>query len=361
MIYIDLDETIARTWHLHLYRRTKEGREYTAKNIDRLHTPAIHPALLEIAKKSTILTNAPQDYATALATKLGLNVPIIAAANKPLVTLSANSLVIGDEAKDVLTAHQNKLPSIGTAWGYSTKEQLEQAGATRTITKPEELPDLIIEFEKGNLRYQPIQPKFDFLPASEWRAPAPEITWKTLGTYYPVGDDKFDDFSGNILDYKKIKDHTPEEITKGKTLQFYSKGRIHSFVTCKDIVNKFLNKLKNEMPKSTAIPAPNSLPEYCYKIDTNRIMTYNLNEKRKTPRIIHREYPKQESHQGSRDIELHYATMSIENATIDTDITIFDDITTSGTQIEAIARLLRWKGHKGKVYALTIGKTRDAF
>ncbi len=361
MIYIDLDETIARTWRFQMYRKTKDGREHLAKNISKYQTPIIHPALIDIAKKSTILTNSPQDYAAALTRKLGLDVPIIAAANKPFTTLPENSIVIGDEAKDVWTAHLNKLPSIGTAWGYSTKEQLEQAGATRVITKPDELPDLIIEFEKGNLKYQPIQAKHDFLPFTEWRTPAPEITWKALGTYYPPGEKEFDDFSGDILDYKRIKNYTLEEIKNGKKLEFYSKGSTYSFVSCRDIINKFVKKLEKKMPASTATAAPNSLPEYCYKTDTNRIIVYHLNNKTSTPRIIHREYPKPESHKGSRDIELHYKTMTIENFSIDGDITIFDDITTSGTQIEAAARLLRWKGHKGKIYALTLGQTRDTF
>ncbi len=362
MIYLDLDETIARTWHLLPYRRTKEGREYLARNINLMETPAIHPALTEIARRSTILTNSSLEYAQALTRKLGLNVPIIAAAKKPFTTLPEGSLVIGDEAKDVLTAHQNKLPSIGTAWGYSTKEQLEQAGATRTITRPEELPDLIIEFEKGNLKYMPIQPKYNFLPASEWSAPAPDIIWKALGTYIPVMDENFDYFSGDLLDYKNAKDHTFEEIKNGQRIEFYTKGRIMSRQTFLQLFQNYISKLNTAInPESTAIPAPNSLPEYCYKTDTNALVTQNLRAQKPKTRTVHRIYPKPESHQGHREKQLHYTTMGIENATVDTDITIFDDITTSGTQIEAIARLFRWKGHRGRVYALTLGKTRDAF
>lgn len=362
MIYLDLDETIARTWHLQPYRKTKEGREYIARNINGLNTPLIHPVLAEIAKRCTILTNAPLEYAQALTRKLGIEAPIIAAANKPFTKLQPEALVIGDEARDVLTAHHNKLPSIGTAWGYSTKEQLEQAQATAVITKPEELPDLMIEFEKGKLKHQPKQTKYDFLPASEWNTPAPDIDWKSIGTYYPVGDENFDDFSGDLLDFKTAKNQTFEEIKSGNVAQFYTKGRIIGWNIYLQLFQKYIRQVNDKInPESAIIPVPNSLPEYCYKTDVNFLLVRNVNAKRPETRIIHREYPKPESHTGSRDKELHYATMSIENTVINGDITIFDDITTSGAQIEAVARLFRWKGHKGKIYALTLGKTRDTF
>ena len=51
-------------------------------------------------------------------------------------------LMIGDRLHDVNAANEIGLDSVGVLWGYGDREELEKAGATYIIEKPEELTDI---------------------------------------------------------------------------------------------------------------------------------------------------------------------------------------------------------------------------
>lgn len=58
--------------------------------------------------------------------------------------LNPNSTVmIGDRKHDILGASKNKVRSIGVCWGFGTKEELQEAGATAIIQKPNDLLGLL--------------------------------------------------------------------------------------------------------------------------------------------------------------------------------------------------------------------------
>ena len=50
--------------------------------------------------------------------------------------------MIGDRLHDVNAANEIGLDSVGVLWGYGDREELEKAGATYIIEKPEELTDI---------------------------------------------------------------------------------------------------------------------------------------------------------------------------------------------------------------------------
>lgn len=368
MIYLDLDDTLFRTRHLQDYRKTQEGRTFLSQNAHKFQTPLIHSALEEVLAEYeqtiTILTDSPEEYARAILAKFGYDFPIIGSAGKPFVQpLQRNSLIIGDHAKDALTGHQQKLPTISVTWGYSTAEQLNQAQPSAICTNPCDLMELIAEWEQNEIGYADYTNNTPQLPISEWTSAQPEIKTITLGDYVPVRNGK-DQHSKNILRYKDSKQYTREQINKGKTDDFYWNGQLRTGGRYLDTIIGFINQLKtrtSKLEESTILASPNSLPEYAYKLDVNQITTENTargTKHKSLERTLKRVKPKQES---NRRLSAHYQTLGMTPAEINTpNVIIFDDVITSGAQIEALARLLRWQGYNGKIYALALGKTQQA-
>lgn len=54
---------------------------------------------------------------------------------------------IGDSDVDMTTAKNAQMRSIGCAWGYREAQILEEAGATRIATEPEQISQFLDEFE----------------------------------------------------------------------------------------------------------------------------------------------------------------------------------------------------------------------
>jgi len=367
MIYIDLDDTLIRTRQLLPYRRTAQGRNFVANNPHAVNTQMIGD-LREILRacEATVLTNSPRAYAHALLQKHNFpDMPIIGAADKPFCEVAEGSLIIGDDAKDVLAAHANRSASIGTAWGYSSAEQLQQAEPNVVIARPEDLEDLIIQYQNGLLTHQERQApgEYAFMPEHHWQDAAPEIVRHALGTYIPPGEG-MDPHSYDVLDHKRSKDHTIEEINNGAVSQFYHNRQVMGWKEFRNTLAPLYRRVNNHIrdwPESTLIAAPNSLPEYCYRLDINRRATMNMDSQHcPEVRIIHRVHPKTPAHAGNRGIQEHFRTIGVKDFAINTPrVVIFDDISTSGSQIEAIARILRWQGYEGEIYSVTLAQTRS--
>jgi phosphoglycolate phosphatase len=59
-------------------------------------------------------------------------------------------VMVGDRRHDVMGARSNGMRSIGVLWGYGTREELEQAGASTIIGHPEQLADTVqAQFKDG--------------------------------------------------------------------------------------------------------------------------------------------------------------------------------------------------------------------
>ena len=54
-----------------------------------------------------------------------------------------SSVVIGDRSQDVNGARDNGIDSIGVTWGYGSRAELEEAGATFIVSSPDDLKRLI--------------------------------------------------------------------------------------------------------------------------------------------------------------------------------------------------------------------------
>lgn len=59
------------------------------------------------------------------------------------------AVMIGDRKHDIIGAYENGIDSIGVLWGYGSRSELEEAGATMIVETPAELGRLILE---GNTR-----------------------------------------------------------------------------------------------------------------------------------------------------------------------------------------------------------------
>ena len=51
--------------------------------------------------------------------------------------------MIGDRSHDCLGANENKIASIGVTYGFGSKEELEDAGATEIVTSPTQLLEIL--------------------------------------------------------------------------------------------------------------------------------------------------------------------------------------------------------------------------
>ena len=58
------------------------------------------------------------------------------------------STMIGDRKFDVLGASANGLPTIGVAWGYGSRAELEQAGAAAIVAEPADVVGALATFAR---------------------------------------------------------------------------------------------------------------------------------------------------------------------------------------------------------------------
>ena len=56
---------------------------------------------------------------------------------------ASDCIMVGDRKHDILGARANGMDSIGVLFGYGSREELEEAGATYIAGSPEELPGII--------------------------------------------------------------------------------------------------------------------------------------------------------------------------------------------------------------------------
>ena len=121
------------------------------------------PALLRSLKKNgakiAICTAKPQDFAERIAKKFGF-APYLDALIGPdwsnthaskawIVKKAINQLggvpvMIGDRCYDVDGGRENGIDTIGVCYGYGTREELEQAGATHIAETVAELSDILL-------------------------------------------------------------------------------------------------------------------------------------------------------------------------------------------------------------------------
>ncbi|MBI1973068.1 HAD family hydrolase [Candidatus Woesearchaeota archaeon] len=391
-LVFDLDQTLVNTTAARVFMKTGEGRMYAAQNIDKIATMLFSPFLLIFLKayhqrgKVSIVTDSPADYAMAVLKKhkFPADLPIFAVAQKPFGTglrkaIAVSNIplertvVVGDSAKDILDAHECKVASIGVTWGKtSAEEQLQKAEPQRIIHTPENLEAVVLEFEREKMLYTPreLPKKLTFVPVSECNTPSPQLKHATLGTYTPVSrGEGLNEISRMILQFKRMKDLSLEEINDGVRDDYFYGGQLRSgavYLSIFDELKKMCKELLNKIEvdgATTIIPSPNSLPRFCYRTPINDLFIHNLilNEKQFTRcSDIGRAFPKKEDSIYGRSSEIdHLRTMGVYEPSFSgvDNVIIFDDVLTLGRQTTAIARIVRYLGYKGKFHVITLGKT----
>ncbi len=113
-------------------------------------------ALHDKGIKLAVATNKPDEFAKPLIEEIfgGIfdyvqgSVPELAPKPDPAMALAImeklgispeDALFVGDTNVDIRTGKSAGIETVGCLWGYRTREELEEAGASRIIAKPEEL------------------------------------------------------------------------------------------------------------------------------------------------------------------------------------------------------------------------------
>jgi hypothetical protein len=333
-------------------------------------SPGIHNLLQELKNDAVIVTNSPEDYALAMMKKHNLpNVSVFGSASKPCshLRLDKNSIFIGDEPLDALFAHEQKIPSIIITEGsFFPEAQINKAQPNAIAKNSSELENILSQ----NLSYVPFKIENHVILN---RLNSTDIPVHHIRDYYRWGSPKFD-LSGSriILAYKKVKEHSWEEIQKNQTDAYYYNGRIKSGAVLLPSVNllynQIIDKIKSlDLKGSTrVIGLPNSLPEYAYLTDLNYRIAYLLNDK-SPGRNIYRLKPVPEAHTtGIRGGNKNIGTLGIlvnsadpaYNLDLSVDnIILLDDVITTGTAMRCTASLLRDIGYQKNIVGLAIAKT----
>lgn len=391
-IIIDLEQILINTKGLWAYRTNSYGRRHIINNLEELDTVEYKEsdALKKVVKKYhnrsqiTIITNQPEKESRLILRKHGYPqyIHMISNARKPLsdsfkTLLEQNSLRadeilhIGQTPSDVLGAHGVKIPTIVATWGSDFElDQLRKAEFHSRMTEPKDIEEAIILFEKGEIRYNPRRKiKYSFYrPMGELNENG---CIKGLGEYTPYHNgSRMNELSKQILRFKSIKGITKKELEEGKTDDFFYNGSIVTGRTYKNVLDRFIYKIKDSIDKipgiSLVLAAPNSYPEFCYKTDVNQLLVKKVTagtDLESNSRIVFRVYPKGESHNGylRSDNEQHSTIGTLIKKEIPhvDNIIVFDDVVTSGSQVKTVWEILKQDGYKGHFYAICLGKTRS--
>lgn len=394
-LVVDFDFTLVNTSFLDLYRSNPKGIEFAVNNMDKIKTEEYSPLLKDICNdfhrrgKIAIVSDAPREHVELLIAKHGFpKMPVYGSCDKPSTyalydILRRNGirkeeiLVIGDSPKDILMAHEFNSASVGVTWSESKnpthkdylEKRLRRAQPNSIIDKFSSLGEEIERFAQENFGYtQFVFPEdylfFDFEPGYDMSLEA-----ISLGEYKPKS---YTEHEKRIFDFKDAKEAYYSDITKGAVMRYFWEGSIKGSRTYYSVFRAFLNSARAKLASmnlqgtTSIIAAPNSLPNYCYKSDINNIFAAflaNPEAKALEKRLTARLKPKKESHKGaSRSIIDHLNTIGFYNnpETISSDnIVIFDDVRTSGSQLNSIAYGLRRMNFAGNIYALTLGHVKD--
>jgi len=396
--FFDFDETLVDTSKLVPYRQTKEGRQYVADYPEQVETHLIDkrfvPLVNRFAKSNqiSITTNSAKPYTKALLQKHGFpDIPIYDNLHKPChdklklvireqCQSKGMALAIGDSASDILAAHGCSIPSVAVTWGKtSTIEQLRKAEPSQIVSNFDELEESIKVFANDDLPYQSrTEPdQYVFLPSDSYNnLENPDIEIYALGNYYPIGHEDFNGSQSNeILRFKEMKNVSRNKINENAFTTFFHNGALKRGLVFYNVFFDFYYEILNKIDSinlcgnSFVITAPNSAPEYCYKTDINQIMVDRINREKfdvgedYLHRYIFRVFPKRESRlHGERNEEVHYKTIGIKEPdflpeNLD-NLLIFDDITTSGSQLYSIASLIREIcNFNGNIHGIVLGQT----
>lgn len=398
-ILFDLDNTLFATQECNVYLRSRAGREVVCDLIrqDNLAVMPLDPRLPgyinmldDLAGVEVfIISDSPQDYCLTILNKFGVTVEsgrVLGSMHKPCVddeieNLFSNYdeiLVVGDTPKDIYFAHRLKAASVflTSLTDYDIDYSVDNSMPSAVAHSYEDLVDVIDNFFSGELEYDIPYFKPHFKTVDADTVPIVDICDDDIGfamRYIPEldsidnDDDRFTWFKIH-RSIKPAKILSYPELDSKKKITFYNNNsKISEGLAFKDIAwfarIKFVEWLKEKgiSGKVYLVAAPSSVPRECNKslpmetlvfwwvkwlphISEGRFRVLNGN-------YVERFWPTTPAHmsKGKREIRPHFNTLGVFNNVkpYDADtsaIVIIDDVVTSGTQMKAVASLLKGTG-----------------
>jgi len=288
--------------------------------------------------------------------------------------------MIGDTARDILTAHQARIPSIAVTWGSTSSiEQIAQAEPTRIASDFQDLEYKIADFEEGVFNYKSRTKHRDYmmLPESQRnKILSVKIENKYLGEFCSYKKDKRDIHSNLVRAFDQSRDVSVKDIQTGCRKEYFAGGIVRQGEVFNDVLENFKDRMSrlilsfNLKGSTGIIAAPNSCPEYCYKSDPHQNLVEDVAKitgckcrdiNSEYRRVVNRVFPKVSSHTGGgRGIFNHYKTMGfspIMDLSSLNNIVIFDNVKTTGSQIKSMAFFLYHFGFRGKFCSATLAYT----
>lgn len=424
VVIFDLDFTLVNTRACQPYLISQHGREsikqaiesgvvktslYFDDMVDYFNELQTYQDLLVI-----VISDSPKDYCLAVLKKHGFNISddlVFGSAGKPCVDFSnitfqlftsgyieldgGNTfIVVGDSAKDIYFAHRIESPSIFTMWGkeYDNKLISKWSEPTVEVHDLEDLKLVIERFFIDGIDYKKNRIKENYNTVDDMELISHTIPEKDIGysrEYIPMFDEckaqehKYSWFDMNLT-IKKSKTLTPDELNMNCGVPYFARSnKVMISNGLKSIsghyINNFYTWMKDKGIKGNVviIPVPSSLPFECnrsspvYVISEWWVEWANEKQSQYTlsvDPIVERWKPTEASHKraGVRTVEPHLESIGVYSF-VDknrlkhaSSIIIFDDVVTSGSQMNAIATILKSLGYIDdsiEIYGYALAKT----
>lgn len=342
-VIFDLDNTIINTESLKNYRSQRKW-DKCYSNFDKTEV-IYNPNYLHKYYYIGIVTNSPRAYAKKLLEYHSIKYdalvayhdteqhkPNIEPFEKCLEILEKNyreTISVGDHFNDTLTAYNSKILSVGVTWGDGSQEEHEENGVDLTVNNEEELDTLLNELLSSDY-HKIFKSQNDKLINRRWH----------LKKYYPyrlltgeVNPNFRANGCGIILDLKQNQKHA---------------------------INEFYNKVDSKLEKNFPIcVVPSSNKE---NIDTGirnlAIKLANNGREDATSCLVRTKSIQKATDGGTRNIAVHLDSIRVKNKHLieNKDVLLIDDVTTSGSSLDACEQLLIEAGAK-RVVKLAMAKT----
>ncbi|MFQ2705113.1 HAD family hydrolase [Aeromonas caviae] len=402
IVIFDLDYTLVNTKACQPYMTTKFGRERIVDLIDsgevatELYDSKIVNYFNNLKDKAIVLvlSDSPKSYCLSILKAHGFKIPrehVFGSAEKPLVEFDDildtldflypdeydfdSILVVGDSAKDIYFSHHISSPSILATWGCTFDIKLIECWAKPTLRANNiaELKMHIDDFLRGEIDYI----EHDFRNGyfvidhdyTEYKIADKHIGYSKR--YIPIKDkctNKEDEsVSFNIrFVVKRAKNVAKDDLEHNIKQPFYKQdGTFGHSLGFKSLLGIYIKEFYEWAQniglkgKTLFIPVPSSLPIECYHSFPMFFMcqcwTEWINDRKDLPysatytSLVDRWRPVTPSHlmKGARSIEHHLDSIGFfrsKDGRIKRDIEniiIIDDVVTSGSQMSAVATLIK--------------------
>ncbi|MFW7189923.1 HAD-IA family hydrolase [Lysinibacillus sp. BNK-21] len=340
-IIFDLDNTLIDTEDLRQYRNKKDWQS-CYQNLDKTDI-IFNPNDLHDSYYIGVVTNSPRSYAEKLLKYHSINYDALVAfhdttkhkpESEPLLKCLeildkdiTETICIGDNYNDTYAAARAEIFSIGVTWGDSSESQHIENGAELTANNVTTLNNHLDNLLNTN--YDAVFKKNNDKLNRRWH----------LKKYYPY---RLDDGTVNP-EFKKHGCGPILDLKQGKP------NAIQDFY---DILNPKLEKKISicVVPSSDKENIDTGIRFLAKKLANNRIDATSCLKRTVT-------IPKA-TEGGPRNVAVHLKSIKVINADIikDTSVLLIDDVTTSGSSLDACKQLLLDAG-ANHVVKLAIGQT----